>query len=180
MNDTSKWQQHVLERSSAADATYKFAIAEARMDLASGREKRDRAEYMEQWNATIVKRNRKAEKSKEAKADREAKLGKIMLLKSEAGSVDIETLMKLTVTKLDEQIDKLRSIDSSLISPKSSFKGTINGKTPKQRKCEAISAGLKAAEELDLAESEPEHADEQDEDIELVGDEEMMYPDEIF
>jgi hypothetical protein len=104
-------------------------------------------------------------------------LNQITLFTSEAGT---GALTRLTVAELDMQIDKLRSINKGLVAPKSSFKGAVDGRPPKEQKVHVIVDALKRAEEMDAAELELVGGEQPDEDFEQGGDEAMLFEDEVF
>jgi hypothetical protein len=87
------------------------------------------------------------------------------------------------VDVLDEQIDKICSVDTSYITAKTSFKGKIDGKKPKDQKIDAILHAFKLLQELSNAENldvdEAQTLKMRDESESESDDEQMAYPDEI-
>jgi hypothetical protein len=181
MNHTNKWDDAVVKLSAKQDEICAFSMRKARTELAENRPKRRQLEYMQQWDAQISENDAKAKKTQEARDAVAMKLGAIQLFELKADdSATLAALSALLVPKLNEQIDKLRSIDTGLIACKTSFSGTIDGVSPKDWKVKAILRALHAARDLAQATKQVEDVDEQGQDSDSDRDKDMHYTDQVF
>jgi hypothetical protein len=132
MNHTHEWNDAVAEPHDQRDEIYVFSMRKARMELAEIWPKRRRLDYMKQRNAQIAENDDKAAKARIVQEEKTQKLRDIdLFLLTADDTAKPAALSELLAPALDEEVVKLRSIDEELIACKSSFKGTIDGVSPK-------------------------------------------------
>jgi hypothetical protein len=179
-NDIEKFGAEVLEKSPLHHDIDKYIRERACAKDGKGHKATDRREHLRAWDATIEDNRLRAQKSQEAKDKKALKISKISLLN--VHSITYEDINKFLVPTLDEQIDKIRAVGTEYIAAKTNFKGTTDGKKPRERKINAIVSAFKLIKELQelhggkIAEDEP--LKPHDEDAE-PDDIEMACPDEI-
>jgi hypothetical protein len=183
-NHVQDFEAEIIDKSPQRAEIEAYIRQRARQEDASGHEARERSEYLNQRKTTIAENNEKAEASKVTKDKKEKRLAGITLMSIKSFASRKPSDIKSE--ELDEQIDKIRSHDPDLIPAKSSFKGTVNGQKPKQRKIACILEALKALEKdaEDMEEDQPlGEASKTTDEVELEepesDDENMYFVDEV-
>jgi hypothetical protein len=183
-NHVQDFEAEIIDKSPQRAEIEAYIRQRARQEDASGHEARERSEYLIQRKVTIAENNEKAEASKVTKDKKEKRLASITLMSIK--SFACRKPSEIKSEELDAQIDKIRSHDPGLIPPKSSFKGTVDGQKPKQRKITCILEALKMLEKDSeaLEEDQPlgeasKAADEVEGEEPESDDENMYFVDEV-
>jgi hypothetical protein len=179
-NNIKKFKAEVLEKSLLHHNIDKYIQEQACTKDGKGHKAADQRKHLCAWDATIKDNRLWAQKSQEAKDKKALKISKILLLN--VHSITYEDLNKFLVPALNKQIDKIRTVGTEYIAAKTNFKGTTDGKKPREHKIDAIVSAFKLIKELwelhkgKIAEDKPlkpHNKDAEPDDIE------MAYPDKI-